>query len=194
VQVEELRIVPLWLTSFLGQDWNHEWQSCAGIVTIRVLPMGSGNGGSSLADVSTRWHNFDLDVVPKAVKALHAFGLGEIRKIAARESGDLGLRNAHAVCGFLRRQLQATDCQGYLDHQAGLDLQFLGFGEPKIVEDVPGADFELEDFSCAPGHFASPLRSIRLPYVEGELFPCPFWRADPALALLLKTELEKKCL
>jgi hypothetical protein len=123
----------------------------------------SGDCERALSYVFVGWPKLDLYVVPKAVKTLHKFGFGEIGKIAAHQTGDLGLRNSHLPCGLLLSQSETPHCARNLNCQGGLDLQFVGIGKSKIAEDISGANFELDILNCAPGHFESPLRQFQPP-------------------------------
>ena len=67
--------------------------------------------------------HLDFNVVAKPGKAVHQFALGQIAEVAAHHVGDLGLRDAHQLGGFLLRQPSASHSLPDLDDQAGFDLE-----------------------------------------------------------------------
>jgi len=107
--------------------------------------------------------DLDLDVIAKAVQALHQLALGKVGEIAAHQAGNFGLRQTHPVAGFLLGQAKTPDCASDFDDQAGLDFELFGIGQTQVEKHVAGTGFNFDAVKNALCHVVAPLPSARLP-------------------------------
>ncbi len=96
-----------------------------------------------MSDWLGRRPHLDFNVVAEAIQAIHQLALGQVGEISVHHARHLRLRDAHAFGCRLLGEAEGTHRLPDLDHQAGLDLQFLGIGQSQVCEDVARAALNL---------------------------------------------------
>src|SRR5882672_4132754 len=89
----------------------------------------------------------DLDVAPEAGQTVDQLALGDAAELAAKNAGELRLREAENLGCFRLRQTLAADDFADLGDELRLDEHFLGVREPEIAVDVPAALVDFRSFS-----------------------------------------------
>jgi hypothetical protein len=104
----------------------------------------SGDRQHQVTQRCTRRLDLYFDVVPQTIEAIHQFAFGQVGEVATQHGRDLGLRDPHAAGRLDLGEAELASGLGDLDHQAGLDLELVGFRQTEVCEDVARTGFDLD--------------------------------------------------